>query len=125
MRGPIWDGNQTVSVRGRRRKGRKHKITLEVKMIETPGGGEVEGGGAAGEGVDGDAIVGMGTGGVSIGIAIEAEEEVISGAEDGGGLGGAVVAGGRAEVLGGEGVGGVDMAVAEQAELGAVGSAVE
>lgn len=83
----------------------RHDIILVMK-IEAPSGGEVEGGGGgeAGEAIDGDAIVGKG--GVSIPIAVQAEDEVVRGAEDGGGLGGAVVAGLSAEVLAGERVGG-------------------
>lgn len=60
-----------------------------------------------------------------IGIAVLAEDEVVGGAENGDGLGGAVIAYLRADVLAGEGVGGVDVLVAEQTKLGVIGLAVE
>ena len=63
--------------------------------------------------------------GVGVVVAVVAEDEVVGGAADGDGLGGAVVADLRAHVLLGEGVGGVHVLVAEQAELGRVGLAVE
>lgn len=64
-------------------------------------------------------------GGVCVGIAVLTEDEVVGGAENGDGVGAAVIADLRADVLEGEGVGGVDVLVAKQTELGGVSSAVK
>lgn len=95
--------------------------------IETPDGGKLERGGAAGEALDGVAIVGGGERAASMGVpvALLAENEIVGGAADGDGLGRAVVADLGAKVLAGEKVGGVNVLVAEQAELGGVGPTVE
>lgn len=99
--------------------------SLGTQQIEAPSGGEVEGGGASGEGVDGGATVGGGGGAVGVPVAVLAEEEVVCVAAAGDGLRGAVVADLGAEVFPGEGVGGMDVVVAQQAQFGGVGSAVE
>lgn len=92
--------------------------SLGTQQIEAPSGGEVEGGGASGEGVDGGATVGGGGGAVGVPVAVLAEEEVVGVAAAGDGLRGAVVADLGAEVFPGEGVGGMDVVVAQQAQFG-------
>lgn len=89
---------------------------LSVMEIQTPEGGELGGGRAAGESIEGGAIAVSG--------AVIAEEKGVVAAADGGGLGCAAVADLGAEVLLGERVGGVDVMIAQQTQLGAVGSAV-
>lgn len=68
---------------------------------------------------------GDGAAAVGVPVALVAEKEVVGGAAEGDGLGGAVVADLRAHVLPGEQVGAVHVLVAEQAELGGVRLAVE
>jgi len=88
--------------------------------IQTPEGGQVGGGGAARETIDGGSI------GVPLGVAaaVTAEEEAVVAVAEGSGLGCAAVADLGAEMLLGERVGGVDVVIAQQTKLGAVGSAV-
>ena len=94
--------------------------------MEAPSGGELEGGGTAGEAPHGAAVVGGGDGGgcMGVGVAVVAKEEVVGGAAGGDGLATAVFADLGADMLSGEGVGRMDVVVAEQAELGRVSSAV-
>lgn len=91
--------------------------------METPEGSKLGGRGASGEAFDGDAMVR--DGGVSVPIAVLAEDEVVGVAADGDRAGGTVIADLRAQVLAREEVSGVDVLIAEQAELGGVSSAIK
>lgn len=94
--------------------------------IEAEGGGNLREGGAAREAKEAVAVVEGGRGvGVSVEVAGVAEDEIVGGAADGGGVGVAGVANLEAHVLEGESVSGVHVVVAEETEFGGVGSAEE